>query len=180
MKTCQRCGAELYADFCTDETCPFSHHLPGCPNGWHGHPRNTLVDPIACDCWLTLQHVKPALAKTIVKVEILHPPDDDVSGCSLEQIYNESMNGGWSMVSSIEEVVPLTKEKAIVECDNQGTDPSFFFLDDEEEEEDEDETSDAVIELERAAKRCLRAGVDPEDAFHEMSKRIREEVEEES
>jgi hypothetical protein len=35
---CARCGSELIAGKCPDETCPFSTHAQTCQAGWAGHP----------------------------------------------------------------------------------------------------------------------------------------------
>lgn len=44
---CRRCGCEVSAGYCCDETCPFSDHTQPCPAGWEGHPAEA-TGPCTC------------------------------------------------------------------------------------------------------------------------------------
>lgn len=71
-----------------------------------------------------------AVHKTIIKVVVLHNPDDglDINKMSLESIANEAMEGDFSADFSIEKSKELTLPQVIEECKKQGTDPEFFGL----------------------------------------------------
>jgi hypothetical protein len=59
-KKCQRCGSDLVADRCKDETCEFHYHEQACQAGWNGHPEldpkpQDYEDLLPCTC---KDHVK--------------------------------------------------------------------------------------------------------------------------
>jgi hypothetical protein len=114
------------------------------------------------------------LAKTILIVEVLHPLDHNVDGLSLEQIHNECMDGDWSMIMDVIDVISLNKAAAIKACHDQETDPEFFGI--EEDEEAETHRDNSVLQLAEAMKECFRAGVDPADSCQEMYKQLEAEI----
>jgi len=139
MRECVRCSSDLFSGFCLDETCPFHDHVQDCIIGWYGHPEHTTATKghkqsgKGCKC----STIKPVLAKTILKVEILHSLAVTIDGMSLEQIHNECMDGDWSMIMDTSGVLRLNKKRAIAECHKQGTDPEFFGIEDTETHLDE-------------------------------------------
>ena len=76
------------------------------------------------------------LWKTTIVVEVLtmgeNPPDYD----TLDDVQDDATFGDASMSRKEDVHVELTKEQFITECDNQGSDPSFFFGDTEDEDTD--------------------------------------------
>jgi hypothetical protein len=67
------------------------------------------------------------LKKTIVKVEVLMEPEDSLENMSLQHIEEECLNGAWSYQFETESETILEGEEAERACEEQGTDPSFFF-----------------------------------------------------
>ena len=51
LDECKRCGSEINrAGFCSDLTCPFSHHKQDCDAGWYGHPEKPGIELKDCTC----------------------------------------------------------------------------------------------------------------------------------
>ena len=70
--------------------------------------------------------------KTTITIEVLSE-DPIPGGMELNHIYNECMDGGWSMLEVGKEEVELNEEQMVDECLNHGTDAEFFGLDSYEE-----------------------------------------------
>ena len=69
---------------------------------------------------------KPTYVKTTFTFEVLSEeliPDS----WSLEEIYEETVNGGWSGYISDWRTEHISREQLIDECHNQGTEPEFFL-----------------------------------------------------
>lgn len=130
MSKCVRCGTPTLHGLCQSD-CFFNSHYQDCVNGWRSHPARGLRKHFPCKCE---SRIKPVLAMSKLVVEVLHEvgSKDALGGMSLTQIDYECMNGSWSMrMYDLGPTVKLNREQADKACEEQHTDPSFFF---EEEE----------------------------------------------
>lgn len=76
------------------------------------------------------------LFRNLIHFEVLTDDGPIPEGLTLEQIYEETMTGGWSGLWWIEEVEALNEEEMATALTAQGSDPGFFQLDDKEAPEE--------------------------------------------
>jgi hypothetical protein len=83
--------------------------------------------------------MKKPIYRTVIRYEILS--EEPIENLSLERIAEECNDGSWSGAFLDEEIVneELTGEEAVKKIKEQGSDPSFFFMDDEGNSMDDDE-----------------------------------------
>jgi hypothetical protein len=80
--------------------------------------------------------MKKKLYKTVIQIEVLsEEPIPD--GMSIEEIANEAMDGGYSMVSGIKSSKVIEGKRAANAAHAQGSDPDFFGMDENGNEIDE-------------------------------------------
>ena len=70
---------------------------------------------------------KRTFYKKRITVEFL-AEDPFIDGCNLGALYNEAINGGYSMGIVSEENISLKGKQTAKELMKQGSDPSFFQL----------------------------------------------------